>query len=191
MGTVQVMAIPSSTIRQRRQGFRLSPAVLPREAQTAVSGSMSGGPHEEAHSRTQGLNVSALGLGCMGMTGAYGVSDEAEASRPSTRRSILASTSWTRQSSMAPTKTSGCSAGLARGRRDRAVIATKFGFTVGATGKPFGLDSRPQHIKDVCDQSLSRLGIEHIDLFYQHRVDRLLDRGTDRVMAEVGKAGED
>ena len=120
---------------------------------------------------THGLDVSALGLGCMGMTGAYGASDEAEAIATIHEAIDLGIDFIDTAEVYGPYENERLLGRAVRGRRDRAVIATKFGFKVGATGKPFGLDSRPQHIKNVCDQSLSRLGIDHIDLFYQHRVD--------------------
>lgn len=120
---------------------------------------------------TQGLKVSALGLGCMGMTGAYRVSDEAEAIATIHEAVDLGIDFLDTAEFYGPYENERLLGRALGGRRDRVVIATKFGFTVGDSDKPFGLDSRPQHVKDVCDQSLSRLGIDHIDLFYQHRVD--------------------
>jgi aryl-alcohol dehydrogenase-like predicted oxidoreductase len=119
-----------------------------------------------------GLEVSALGLGCMGMSYGYGPAadrkemiallraavergitffDTAEAYGPFTNEELLGE-------ALAPI-------------RDRVVIATKFGFKLGPNGEQQGLDSRPAHIRDVAEASLRRLRIDTIDLFYQHRVD--------------------
>jgi len=140
---------------------------------------------------TQGLNVSALGLGCMGMTGAYGASDEAEAIATVHEAIDLGIDFLDTAEFYGPYENERLLGRAVRGRRDRTVIATKFGFTVGVGGKPFGLDSRPQHVKDVCDQSLLRLGIDHIDLFYQHRVDPNVPiEDVIGAMAELRRAGK-
>jgi aryl-alcohol dehydrogenase-like predicted oxidoreductase len=140
---------------------------------------------------TQGLEVSALGLGCMGMTGAYGASDEAEAIATIHETLDLGIDLIDTAEFYGPYENERLLGRALHGRRDRAVIATKFGFTVGGDGKPFGLDSRPEHIKDVCDQSLSRLGVEHIDLFYQHRVDPNVPiEDVIGAMAELRSAGK-
>jgi aryl-alcohol dehydrogenase-like predicted oxidoreductase len=119
-----------------------------------------------------GLEVSALGLGCMGMSYGYGPAadeqemislirsavergmtffDTAEAYGPFTNEELVGE-------ALAPF-------------RDHVVIASKFGFKFGPKGEQVGLDSRPEHIKQVAEGSLKRLRIEAIDLFYQHRVD--------------------
>ena len=119
-----------------------------------------------------GLEVSALGLGCMGMSYAYGVTpdkaemisllraavdrgvtffDTAEVYGPFTNEELVGE-------ALAPV-------------RDQVVIATKFGFQISAEGKQVGADSRPEHIKEVADASLKRLRTDRLDLFYQHRVD--------------------
>jgi aryl-alcohol dehydrogenase-like predicted oxidoreductase len=140
---------------------------------------------------TQGLNVSVLGLGCMGMTGAYGVVDEAEAIATIHEAIDLGIDFLDTAEFYGPYENERLLGRAVRGRRDRAVIATKFGFTVGGGGKPFGLDSRPQHLKDVCEQSLVRLGIDHIDLFYQHRVDPNVPiADVIGAMAELRRAGK-
>jgi aryl-alcohol dehydrogenase-like predicted oxidoreductase len=118
------------------------------------------------------LEVSALGLGCMGLSYGYGPAvdkqtgisliraavergvtlfDTAEVYGPFTNEELLGE-------ALAPF-------------RDRVVIATKFGFKISPEGKQIGVDSRPGHIREVAAASLKRLGIETIDLFYQHRVD--------------------
>jgi len=119
-----------------------------------------------------GLEVSALGLGCMGMSHGYGppkdrkemidllheavergvtLFDTAEAYGPFTNEELVGE-------ALAPI-------------RDRVVIATKFGFKLDPDGKQIGLDSRPEHIRQVADASLRRLRTDVVDLFYQHRVD--------------------
>jgi len=118
------------------------------------------------------LEISAIGLGCMGLSAGYGQPvgklegislirsavergvtffDTAEAYGPFTNEELVGE-------ALAPF-------------RDKAVIATKFGFKFDANGKQAGLDSRPEHIKEVADASLKRLKTDVIDLFYQHRVD--------------------
>ena len=91
---------------------------------------------------------------------------------------------------MALTSTRNWSAAHSKDRRDKAVIATKFGFKI-IDGKPIGVDSRPENVRAVCDASLKRLGTDHIDLFYQHRVDPSVPiEDTVGAMAELVKAGK-
>jgi aryl-alcohol dehydrogenase-like predicted oxidoreductase len=140
----------------------------------------------------QGLEVSALGLGCMGMNHGYGrpadkqemiqllhaavdrgvtFFDTAEVYGPFINEQLVGE-------GLAPFK-------------NRVVIATKFGFRIGATGAQSGVDSRPEHIRDVCEASLNRLGLERIPLFYQHRVDPNVPiedvAGTVRDLIKEGK----
>src|SRR4029453_15250045 len=137
------------------------------------------------------LDVSALGLGCMGLSFAYGPAmggqeaislirsavergvtlfDTAEAYGPFTNEELVGE-------GLAPF-------------RDRVVIATKFGFTFPAEG-PRGLDSRPSHIREVAEASLTRLKVDAIDLFYQHRVDPAVPiedvAGTEKDLIQEGK----
>ena len=119
-----------------------------------------------------GPSVSAIGYGCMGLTGAYGAGlphdegiamiraafergvtmfDTAEAYGPFTNEELVGE-------ALAPF-------------RDRVMIATKFGFGINPDGSRYGVDSRPEHIRAVADASLERLEVEAIDLLYQHRVD--------------------
>lgn len=128
------------------------------------------------HARTLGsLTTSALGLGCMGMTHAYSPStDEASALATLTRAVELGVTLFDTAEVYGPfTNEELVGRGL-KPFRDQVLIATKFGFTIGDEAKaarPSGTDSRPEHVKAVAEASLKRLGVDVIDLFYQHRVD--------------------
>jgi aryl-alcohol dehydrogenase-like predicted oxidoreductase len=139
-----------------------------------------------------GLEVSAIGLGCMGMTGNLGPAadrdemialireaveqgvtlfDTAEVYGPFTNEELVGE-------ALAPV-------------RDQVVIATKFGFGLGADGSQHGLDSRPEHIEAVAEASLRRLRTDHLDLFYQHRVDPQVPiedvAGAVRALIDAGK----
>jgi len=117
----------------------------------------------------QHLEVSALGLGCMGFSQAYGTADDAESIRTLQRALELGVTFWdTSQSYGAGHNERLLSKALA-GRRDQVTLATKFGIVRGPDGVT--LDAKPERIRDYCNASLARLGVEHIDLYYLHRVD--------------------
>ncbi|HNJ43389.1 MAG TPA: aldo/keto reductase, partial [Acidobacteriota bacterium] len=120
-----------------------------------------------------GLVVSALGLGCMGMSHAYGVPDDAESMRVLHRYVELGGNFLDTAEMYGPYKNEELLGRFLREvPREKLVIATKFGFRIDPqTGTATGLDSSPDNIRKVCDDSLRRLGIETIDLFYQHRVD--------------------
>jgi aryl-alcohol dehydrogenase-like predicted oxidoreductase len=118
---------------------------------------------------TQGLEVSALGLGCMGMSQSYGSFDDAESVATVHRAIDLGVTLLDTAEVYGPFTNEELLGRALKGRRDKVVIATKFGFAI-EDGKT-GTDSRPEHIRAVADASLRRLGTDYIDLFYQHRVD--------------------
>lgn len=119
---------------------------------------------------SQGLEVSALGLGCMGMNWAYGPADENESLATLDRALELGITFFDTAEAYGPFKNEELLGRAFKGKRDRIILATKFGWKF-VNGKLDGVDSRPEHIKEVAEQSLKRLQTDHIDLFYQHRVD--------------------
>lgn len=122
----------------------------------------------------QGLEVSALGLGCMGMSQSYGTPeerDERESIATIHRALELGVTFFDTAEVYGPFHNEELLGRALQGRRDQAVIATKFGFRI-EDGKTTGLDSRPEHVREVVEASLRRLRTDHIDLLYQHRVDK-------------------
>ncbi len=138
----------------------------------------------------QGLEVSELGLGCMGMSWSYGVADEAESLATLDRALELGINFFDTAEAYGPFANEELLGRALKGRRDRAIIATKFGFRFEA-GKLAGTDSRPEHVKEVAEASLRRLGTDHIDLFYQHRVDRTVPiEDVVGAMAELVRQGK-
>jgi aryl-alcohol dehydrogenase-like predicted oxidoreductase len=125
---------------------------------------------KKRHLGTQGLEVSALGLGCMGMSQSYGVPDDTESMATLHRALELGVTLFDTAEAYGPFTNEELLGRALKGRRDRAIIATKFGFRLEGS-KLAGVDSRPEHVKEVAEASLRRLGTDHIDLYYQHRVD--------------------
>lgn len=139
----------------------------------------------------QGLEVSALGLGCMGMSWAYTGGSEAEAIATLHRAIDLGVNFFDTAEVYGPFTNESLLGKAFRGRRDEVIIATKFGFEIAADGSIAGTNSRPEHIKQVCEASLQRLGVEQIDLLYQHRVDRAVPiEEVVGTMAELVKAGK-
>jgi aryl-alcohol dehydrogenase-like predicted oxidoreductase len=118
---------------------------------------------------TQGLTVSAMGLGCMGMTWAYGKADEGQAIAAIHRALELGINFFDTAEVYGPYTNEQLVGRAIRGRREAVVIATKFGFRIGDAAH--GVDGTPENVKRVANQSLMRLGIDAIDLYYQHRRD--------------------
>jgi aryl-alcohol dehydrogenase-like predicted oxidoreductase len=118
-----------------------------------------------------GLRVSALGLGCMGMSEFYGSTDDAE-SLATLHRALDLGMNFLDTADIYGCGRNEELVGRAlRGRRDQAVLATKFGNVRDKDGRWMGVNGRPEYIFQSCDASLRRLGVAHIDLYYQHRVD--------------------
>ncbi|MGZ8392072.1 MAG: aldo/keto reductase [Gemmatimonadales bacterium] len=118
----------------------------------------------------QGLEVSTLGLGCMGMSQSYGAFDDGESLATLDRAIELGVTFFDTAEAYGPFTTEELLGQAFKGRRDRVVIATKFGFRFEGA-QVVGVDSRPEHIREAAEASLRRLRTDHIDLLYQHRVD--------------------
>ncbi len=138
----------------------------------------------------QGLEVSALGLGCMGMSQFYGVPDEAESIATIWRALDLGVTFFDTAESYGPFVNEELLGRTLAGRRDEVIIATKFGFRF-EHGKLTGVDSRPEHVREVVEASLRRLGTDRIDLLYQHRVDPAVPiEDVVGAMAELVRGGK-
>jgi aryl-alcohol dehydrogenase-like predicted oxidoreductase len=118
-----------------------------------------------------GLRVSALGLGCMGMSEFYGASDEAE-SLDTLRHALDAGvTFWDTADAYGSGANERLLANVLNDRRREVTLATKFALVRGENGSFLGVDGRPEYVTSACEASLQRLGVETIDLYYQHRVD--------------------
>lgn len=127
---------------------------------------------DKRHLGTSGLQVSALGLGCMGLSHGYGPAVDRKDGIALIRAAVERGVTFFDTAEVYGPYTNEDLVGEAlQPFRDEVVIATKFGFTFGDDGKQQILNSRPEHIREVADASLRRLRTDHIDLFYQHRVD--------------------
>lgn len=140
---------------------------------------------------SQGLTVSELGLGCMGMSEFYGTGDEAE-SIATIHRALELGVTLLDTADMYGIGANEQLVGKAiADRRDRVVLATKFGIQRGEDSSFVGVNGRPDYVHQACDASLQRLGVDHIDLYYQHRVDPQVPiEETVGAMAELVKQGK-
>ena len=138
-----------------------------------------------------GLEVSAEGLGCMGMSEFYGSADEAEAKRVIHRALELGVTFLDTADMYGPFTNEKLVGKAIAGRRDEVVLATKFGNVRGENGERLGIRGDPEYVRQACEDSLRRLGVDHIDLYYQHRVDpKVPIEETVGAMAELVAAGQ-
>jgi aryl-alcohol dehydrogenase-like predicted oxidoreductase len=139
----------------------------------------------------QGLKVSAQGLGCMGMSEFYGAGDEKE-SISVIHRALDLGVNFLDTADMYGPFTNETLVGKAiAGRRNRFIVATKFANMRGEDGSFLGISGRPEYVHKACDASLKRLGVDHIDLYYQHRVDPNVPiEETVGAMAQLVKQGK-
>jgi aryl-alcohol dehydrogenase-like predicted oxidoreductase len=137
------------------------------------------------------LTVSSLGLGCMGMSEFYGTPDE-RGGLDTIRRSLDLGVTFLDTADMYGPFTNEQLVGRAiADRRDEVQLATKFGNKRGENGERLGIDGSPDYVRRACDASLQRLGVDHIDLYYQHRVDSTVPiEETVGAMAELVEAGK-
>ena len=140
---------------------------------------------------TQGLVVSTEGLGCMGMSEFYGPSDDAEAIATIHRALELGVDLLDTADMYGPFTNERLVGRAVAGHRDRVVLATKFGNQRRDDGSWIGINGRPEYVRSACEASLARLGVDHIDLYYQHRVDKTVPiEETVGAMAELVEAGK-
>lgn len=139
----------------------------------------------------QGLVVSELGLGCMGMSEFYGAGDDQESIETIHRALDLGVTLFDTADMYGPFTNERLVGQAIRDRRDRVIIATKFAIARSEDGKFLGVNGKPEYVQKACEASLQRLGVDVIDLYYQHRVDPSVPiEDTIGAMAELVKQGK-
>ena len=139
----------------------------------------------------QGLVVSELGLGCMGMSEFYGPRDDTESLATLARALELGVTFFDTADMYGPFINEELVGKALKGKRDQVIIATKFANVRDEKGAFLGVSGKPEYVRQACDASLKRLGVDHIDLYYQHRVDKAVPiEDTVGAMAGLVKAGK-
>lgn len=140
---------------------------------------------------TEGLRVPAIGLGCMGMSDFYGSSSDADNLRVLDHAAGIGCTFWDTSDMYGPFTNEVLVGKAMKGRRDKVTLATKFGIARGEDGSWLGTKGSAAYVKAACDASLKRLGTDHIDLYFQHRVDPDTPiEETVGAMAELVQAGK-
>ncbi len=140
---------------------------------------------------TGGLAVSSIGLGCMGMSDFYGPSDEAKSIDTLNHALDIGVSFWDSSDMYGVGHNERLLGRVLKDRRSEVTLATKFGIMRGEDGAMLGINGRPEYVRQACDASLRRLGVDHIDLYFQHRVDPQVPiEETVGAMAELVTAGK-